>query len=218
MIEACTCGARTVEGARFCHKCGRPLYPEVLPEPEEEAPPLPVEVVAAPKAENPAEISFRNAVAVRVGFLVAGLGIFATNLTALLRSGSLQFFALLGLSMASGVFAVWLYMRRTGHTLSVRGGARLGWITGVLSFLILIVIMTLTLAMVGPDKLSEVFRDPAVTGGIPPAEIERLLESPTAIAAALAFTLAVVFGAYTVAASVGGAVGAKLLHKDGDSA
>jgi amino acid transporter len=153
-----------------------------------------------------------------VGFLVAGLGIFVTNLTALLRSMPLQFLMFVGLSMASGGLAVWLYKRRTGQALSVRGGARLGWITGVLSFLIVIVILAITLATVGFEHLETAFRDPAVTGNIPPADLDRLLENPAAIATALAFTLAVIFGAYTVAASVGGAVGAKLMHKNGDSA
>ncbi len=205
-----------MEDARFCHKCGRPLFDEPVLEREEQAEAIAIAAPATLPAPASEEISFRNTIAVRVGFLVAGLGIFVSNLTALFPSVPLQFLAFIGLSMASGVFAVWLYMRRTGQPLSVRGGARLGWITGVLSFLIVMVITTLTLAMVGFDKIGEVFRDPAIRGGIPTADIERLMENPGAIATALAFTLAVVFGAYTVAASVGGAVGAKILHKNGD--
>lgn len=203
----------TIDGALFCHKCGRPLFDQPVAEPELAPDPLP-EAAVAPL---PAEISFRNAVAVRVGFLVAGLGIFTTNLTALLGSVPLQFLAFISLSMASGYLAVWLYRRRTGQELSVKSGAQLGWITGVLSFLIVVVILTLTIALVGFDQLETAFRDPAVTGSIAPAEMERLLNNPAALATALAFTLGVIFGAYTVAASVGGAVGAKLLHKDGSS-
>lgn len=209
----CTCGTVTVAGALFCHKCGRPLFEPPVAEPERAPEPLP----AAAAEPAPAEINFRNAVAVRVGFLVAGLGIFVTNLTALLGSVPLQFLAFILLSMASGYLAVWLYRRRTGQQLSVKSGAQLGWITGVLSFLIVVVILTITIGLVGFDQLEAAFRDPAVTGNIAPADVDRLLNNPAALVTALAFTLAVVFGAYTVAASVGGAVGAKLLHKDSNS-
>jgi hypothetical protein len=129
----------------------------------------------------------------------------------------LQFLAFIALSMASGYLAVWLYRRRTGQELSVKSGAQLGWITGVLSFLIAVVILTITIALVGFGQLEAAFRDPALRGNVSPAEVERLLNNPAALAAALAFTLVVIFGAYTVAASVGGAVGAKLLHKDSNS-
>lgn len=212
MESRCTCGAVTVDGALFCHKCGRPLfdYPAAEPKRAEPAPAHAVDPL-------PAEISFRNAVAVRVGFLVAGLGIFLTNLTTLLGSVPLQFLAFIALSMASGYLAVWLYRRRTGQELSVKSGAQLGWITGVLSFLIAVVILTITIALVGFGQLEAAFRDPALRGNVSPAEVERLLNNPAALAAALAFTLVVIFGAYTVAASVGGAVGAKLLHKDSNS-
>lgn len=213
MESRCTCGALTIEGALFCHKCGRPLFDGPASEPEPVSAPEPAVAIEAP----PTEISFRNAVAVRVGFLVAGVGIFVTNLTALLGSVPLQFLAFIALSMASGYLAVWLYRRRTGQDLTVKSGARLGWITGVLSFLIVVVILTLTIALVGFDQLEAAFRDPAVTGNLAPGELEKLLNNPAALGTALAFTLAVIFGAYTVAASVGGAVGAKLLHKGGDS-
>ncbi len=204
-----------MEGARFCHKCGRPLReePVIVPEPAPVVGPEPI--VQAQASAPPPEISFKNGVAVRVGFLVAGLGIFVNNLTALLQSTPLQVLMFIGLSVASGGFAVWLYKRRTGVPVSIRGGARLGWITGVLSFVIVTVITTLSIALIGPDKLMEVYRNPMVGQNIPSAEIERLLENPAAIVMALILTLAALFMTYTVASSVGGAVGAKLLNKDG---
>jgi hypothetical protein len=33
--------------------------------------------------------------------------------------------------LAAGFLAVYLYSRRTGQTLSIRSGARMGWITGI---------------------------------------------------------------------------------------
>ena len=36
--------------------------------------------------------------------------------------------------VAAGFLAVYLYSRRTGQMLSLRSGARMGWITGIFSF------------------------------------------------------------------------------------
>ncbi|MDX2179700.1 MAG: hypothetical protein SFV18_08920 [Bryobacteraceae bacterium] len=212
MNERCTCGALTVEGARFCHKCGRPLYeepkiePEAALEPQESVPPP----ASAPPA--PAEINFRNSVAVRVGFLMAGLGIFATNLLGLLGSPILQAISVLTLAAGSGYFAVWLYNRRTGQRLSVTGGARLGWITGVFSFLIVMVIVTMTVALVGPEAYSQMLRDNIVKAAasqpnlkVPP--VEQLMGTM------IFMILITAFATFTVAASIGGAFGAKILHK-----
>lgn len=212
MNERCTCGALTVEGARFCHKCGRPLYDEPTIEPEAalEVPSEGVVPAAAPPAAP--EINFRNSVAVRVGFLMAGLGIFATNLLGLLGSPMLQGISVLTLAAGSGYFAVWLYNRRTGQRLSVTGGARLGWITGVFSFLIVMVIVTMTVAMVGPEAYSQMLRDNIVKAAasqpnlkVPPAE--------QLMGAMIFLILLTAFAIFTVAASIGGAFGAKILHK-----
>ena len=47
--------------------------------------------------------------------------------------------------LGAGFVSVFFYKRRTGQRLSVRSGARMGWITGVMSFAILAVIMTFAL-------------------------------------------------------------------------
>ncbi len=216
-MEHCTCGAHLFEGSRFCHKCGRPVgeEPVVIPLAVQEppAPPAPALPAEAPPA-GPGEINFRNSVAVRVAFLVAGIGILVNNVTSALAAGPAQFAALIALSMASGAFATWLYRRRTGQPVSVAGGARLGWITGVFSFVIVTVITTLTIAMVGADKVMDAMRDPAFTRNVPQADLQALLANPATVAFALIFALAFLFAVYTVAASVGGAVGAKMFGRE----
>lgn len=215
-MDYCTCGARTVEGAQFCHKCGRPLYEKAIEPEVAEQHITPVEVPVTPAV--PAEINFRNAVAVRVGFLVAGLGMFLNNLTALTGSTALQLLSFLGLTMISGGFAVWLYNRRTGQHLSVKSGARLGWITGVFSFVLVTVMVTLTIALVGPEKITEMLKDPTFARGVPSKEVEQALSNPLVIAMGLLMGLCAMFAAYTVTASIGGAFGAKLLDKGGKTA
>lgn len=218
----CTCGAITVEGAQFCHKCGRPLY-EMVPEPEAEVTEAPVfqeEVpVPEPVVLQPAltEISFKNAAAVRVGLAVAAIGFLFTNLTGLVGSGPAQFVSLMLISMASGGFAVWLYKRRTGQSLSVKSGARLGWITGVFSFVLITVITTFTVAIVGPEKIAEAFKDPAVMRGVPAAQVEQILSNPLVIGFALLLSMCAMFAVYAVASSLGGALGAKFLNHGNDT-
>lgn len=218
----CTCGAKTVEGAQFCHKCGRPLFEQVIEEDEPivEAPPVIVaqEQIKSSDATPPlTEISFRNAAAVRVGFAVAGIGILFSNLASLGGSAPLQFLMFIILSMGSGILAVWLYKRRTGQTLSVKAGARLGWITGVFSFVLVIVVTTFTVAMVGPAKIAEAMKDPSVMPGIPAAQIEQILSNPLVIGLALIFSLSLMFAVYAVSSSVGGALGAKILNDGNDT-
>jgi len=213
VVEYCTCGAKTVEGARFCHKCGRPLYDEPVIV-EEPAPVIPAPA-AAPTPPANTEISFRNRIAVNVGLAVAGLAIVANQFLAFFGSLPLQLIALIGLSMLSGLFAVWLYRHRTGQTISVKSGARLGWITGVFSFVIVTVMTTITIAMVGPEMLTKAYRDARVAPSMPKAELEAFLSDPTAMATMFIFGLAAAFAMYTIAASIGGALGAKMLNKDG---
>lgn len=214
VVEYCTCGAKTVEGARFCHKCGRPLYDEpiVADEPVVEAPPPPASAQSAPAKET--EISFRNRIAVNVGLAVAGLAIVANQLLALFGSLVLQLISLVGLSLLSGLFAVWLYKQRTGQSVSVKSGARLGWITGVFSFVIVTVLTTITIAMMGPDTLAKAYRDPRLAPSMPKAELDAFLSDPAAMATMFIFGMAAAFAMYTIAASIGGALGAKMLDKD----
>jgi uncharacterized protein YqgC (DUF456 family) len=137
--EHCTCGAQLPPDARFCHKCGKPQTAEALQEEEQSAQvveptPPPIEV-----RPEPVEISFRNPLAVRIALFLAML----TFLLAMLLGP----FILLWM-ITAGAVAVYLYRRRTGQSLTARGGARLGWITGVFMFIIsMILIATIALAL-----------------------------------------------------------------------
>src|SRR5260370_41030176 len=113
MHEFCTCGAKLPSDARFCHKCGKPQREEV----EVEQPPAaPIFVITEPVAK-PGAPSFHNPIAVRVGLFVASI---TAILCLLLPFG-------FGIWLPSaGVIAVYLFSRRTGQSLSVRGGERLG--------------------------------------------------------------------------------------------
>jgi hypothetical protein len=205
--DFCTCGAQLPEDARFCHKCGKPQRDEPLLV-EEEQP----EVVIAPLPPPPAEpppISFRNPAAVRVAL--------ATGVPVVLLTGLLSAVAgalTIVVPLAGGFFAVYLYRRRTGEKITVLAGARLGWISGIVVFAILTVLLTVMVLMLSqPDfvqsmrdqmaKMSSVSQDD-LTKGI------ELLRTPSGLGLALLDA----FVTYTLLTALGGAVGAKFLNRN----
>jgi hypothetical protein len=211
--EYCTCGARLVADATFCHKCGRPVR-DLLP-PDEEAPAPVVEPVAvAPPPPPLPTINFRNPIAVRTAFAVASICLAGTMMVGVAGSMPLNILGAVLLAPASGFIAVWLYRRRTSQTISVREGARLGFITGVFSFVYSTILSTLTMFAVASSKgLLEMYREMGWSQETLDA-MAKVLESPVVLVLGLLFGLAASFLLGTVSASVGGAVGAKVLEKD----
>ena len=212
MPDLCSCGAQLLPDSRFCHKCGRPLRPgDLLPiedEPEEQEPVVEfTPVIQAPPVPPPTQQgpSFSNPIAVRVAALSAVL---AFLLTTLLSYGFLIWL------VGAGFFAVWLFGRRTGQHLSVKAGARLGLITGVLNSLMITVIITMAVAL-GGDEFWQNYRTAMQQMNGPNVdEALQVIESPmgqlTMILLALVFSAAII----SVFCTAGGAIGAKVLQKD----
>jgi hypothetical protein len=212
----CTCGAQLPPGARFCHKCGKPQGALVQPEPEPE-PEAPITPAAAPDVTPPAAppgISLRNPVAVRVAFLA---GATSSLLIMLPMPPLIQILWQLVILVVGGFFAVWLYQRRTGRYLSVRSGAHLGWLAGTFCFLIMMVMFTLSvIAISSGEGLEQSFREMLNTRSAPEVadQFNRLLSSPGGVAALLFGMLLTSFIMLTILATVGGALGAKVLEKE----
>ena len=143
--ENCTCGAPLVENSRFCHMCGRPVFedaaPEVTPIVRQA---LPSQPSLAPLSGSP-PVGFGNPIALRVAVLMS-LGTMFIEMIPIVN----LLFAVWG--VAGGWCAVLLYRRLTGFALGIRAGARLGSITGVLTFVSLLVISTLALTVGGQSQ------------------------------------------------------------------
>lgn len=201
MPEYCTCGAQLPPDARFCHKCGKPQREEDVPVEEQ-----PI-VIAPPPSPQPAEpppISFRNVIAVRVA-LATGIPMFLLSAVA----GPLA----LAVPLAGGFFAVYLYRRRTGQKITVLAGARLGWISGIIVFAIVTVVLTLVMVMLSQPDFVQSMRDQmARMSSISQDELTKrieLLRTPSGLALGLLDT----FLSYTLLTALGGAVGAKILSR-----
>lgn len=173
---------------------------------EPELTPLPV---LAPQTLIPSDISFHNALAVRVGFIAA----MGAVLAALLLMPRVVVLLPVAFVLA-GFLAVFLYSRRTGQTLSVRGGARMGWITGVFVFTIMGVISTIT-TLTSSDQVGfgERLRS-QVAANDPNSElILRMLSNPIMLGGLMVASLAIMFVIVTCLPMLGGALGAKVLDK-----
>ena len=162
----------------------------------------------APPANMP--VSFHNIVAVRIGLLAASV---ASMLDAL------PFMDMLFIvwSAGAGFVSVWLYRRSTGQSLSVRGGAKMGWITGVLNSVIVMVLMTLTFAASATDATAFLRQQLTATAAQDPAKYAKampFIESPYAIVVFVLMIGFLVFLLFTGACMAGGALGARFTRKD----
>lgn len=208
--EFCTCGAELPPDARFCHKCGKPQREEpqfAEPAVDDTGSLTPVETL--PPVAQPPAISFHNGLAVRVGFLAGSIAFVLGLLPA-------PFVGRVALLLFAGFLSVYFYRRRSGETLSIGNGARIGWMSGLFCFVIITVLFTINVAMISmvsqDGGLAGFYRQQLGAMGMPSENIEQVIEifgSPVQIAGLL-LTLFVMF---TGLLSAGGALGAKLLRR-----
>jgi hypothetical protein len=209
MPEFCSCGAELPPDARFCHKCGKPQREcDVDFARDLEAPrAAPDNVIVADDAPAPMPLTFQNPVAIRVGFSVA-------SVAALLTMIPFVNFGFPFWLLGAGFVSVFFYTRRTGQSLSVRSGARMGWITGVMSFAILAVVLIFGLFAISRMGGIAAVRDQMNSmQQVSKEDVDKIaatLQSPMGIVQLLASF----FVMMTLVPAVGGALGAKLLSKE----
>ena len=207
MPEFCSCGAQLPPDSRFCHKCGKPQG--ALPASEEPPVEIAVEVPPPPAAIPLPAPGFHNPVAVRVGLGMASLAALLSWLP-FFNLGFLIWWT------AAGFFAAFLYRRRTGEFLTVQGGLRLGWITGILTFVIMTVLFTVSIVPAAMSRgglgsmLQQQLRNSMPAGDPNVQEAMRIFETPAGVATLLLFVLFLFFVLITLLATVGGGLGAKV--------
>ena len=194
MADFCTCGAELPPDALFCHKCGKPQREIVDPEPFEPVVVVPPPVAAPPPAPTP---SFGNPVAIRIALAAAAVATLMSFLPYLNW-------------LAAGFFAVFFYRRRTGALLNMESGVRMGWITGVMMFGMMALLLTVSMlffqAAGGIAAVQAEFKN-----AVDPRVLEALksLQSGTEV-----FRLLVQLFVFTTLLSMaGGALGAKMVGR-----
>ncbi len=203
MPEFCSCGAQLPEDARFCHKCGKPQrdIPVVV-----ETPPIEIRLEAPVPQLAP---SFRHPVALRTGLLVSAI---ATLLCLAFPYGFVVWLP------AAGFIAVYLFGRRTGQSLSVRNGARMGWIAGVLGFVIATILLTAIATIIAntPGSLDQL-REQLNARAVNSEDVDKALQILGDPQERTVFFLQFLLFWFMFSVSfctVGGALGAKVLAKD----
>jgi hypothetical protein len=212
--EYCTCGSQLPPDARFCHKCGKPQYDYPGLEQETVEPVAPLEAAASPAVavQPPLEISFHNRLAVRIGFLAALMAVLPFMLLL-----PVPFLPSL-VAFLTGFLAVFIYSRLTGQALSIRSGARMGWITGVFSFTFATAFFTITMVAISSQgKIADFFRehqDQLHLRGDQLSAMTKLLDDPAGLVGLIVVTLLMLFILLTALPMLGGALGAKVLEKE----
>ncbi|MFL6415555.1 MAG: zinc ribbon domain-containing protein [Bryobacteraceae bacterium] len=207
MEPRCTCGAILVDGARFCHKCGKPQFEEDarrLNELEQASSPvqepLQPQTIDAPRSLG--GISFRNSRAVLISLLVAA-GAMVCFLPIALVAAPLFPFFLCGV----GFVAVYLYHRGLKEPLSTSAGARLGWMTGLWIFLVTAVLLAMTALVIASPAGWEQLR--AAWSQVP--QTAKLLDlSQHDLLVQMLIMLPFSFLLLTMLPGLGGILGAKL--------
>lgn len=200
MSEYCSCGALLPPDALFCHKCGKPQREIIAPEPatEESLEPAALAPPAPPPQIQPLPLNFRNPIAMRIALVVA--------VGATILSFILPFFNWL----AGGFFAVVLYRRRTGLLLSVKAGLRLGWLTGVLAFVLSAVSFSIQVLPHLSTMLQERMKNLPGQDPVMIQEMTRFFQTGPGIATALLFSLIGMFVLILFLTMAGSALGAAL--------
>jgi hypothetical protein len=210
--EFCTCGAQLPPDARFCHKCGKPQYDYPGVEEPEPTPAL-VEIASAPQAPHvqaSGEISFHNRLAVRIGF-IAAMGAVMISVFPI----PWPFVRLPVAFLAAGFLAVYLYSRRTGQTLSIRSGARMGWITGIFSFTLVSILFTVAIVAISSQgDFAKQLLSQLPANDARADVIQQALSNPALILGVVVLYLVLFFIIFTALPMIGGALGAKVLEKE----
>ncbi len=209
-MKRCDCGAQYPDGAEYCPNCGRPLTAEAL---------------AADRVQNaflrepkPAEtdkaealpISFGNPHALRAGYWPAALAAMLVTL---------PLFKVLCWAWypAAGFSAVASYRKRTGANPTPAEGARLGWIAGVITFTLSLILGALASLLgdgFGPamEQMQHQFRE---NGEAEMADaVARLAADPTMLATVIIVGLALTFLFVTALTALGGALGARVMRDE----
>lgn len=207
----CTCGAKLADDSLFCHRCGRALrdYLPVDEEPEPESEPALAPVVVEPAPSVETLVNFQSRTAVRCGVIAAALTFLLMFPAVMVGGNGLQ----LVVTFLGGVYAVFLYRRRTGGEVSVLSGARVGWITGIFLFTLFTVLTTLGMAMLATStEVMQAYEQQVKSMGASGEAAKQMIEvmrNPSGFAMFLVGLLLYLFMISTLLCSLGGALGAR---------
>lgn len=202
-MARCSCRAELPPDALFCHRCGKPqredlIAPEPPPAAREE------ELRAALPLPEPQPQGLNNGLLLRTA-MIGGAVVFLCSALFVMITPAL---AIMGI-VFGGFVAVMLYRNQSPQPVSVLNGLRLGWFTGFFSFLLAGFLFAVTaLALSDPgarDALIEGMRKAGLTEQAARDTLEGMRDPGK-----LLLSLVASFLQFTLLASIGGAIAAKV--------
>ncbi len=208
--ENCDCGWEGIpQGASFCPGCGKPLTADAR-ESERQANAF-QRPQAAEEESGPLEsVTFGTPGALRSCYWSAA---FAAIIMSLPYASLLCFIVY----PAAGFYSVHSFRRQTRKRVTLRAGAKLGFLTGVITFALLLILLTIASTMPGSqgmsatlDELEASFKQQGETELV--EQVQTLRANPASLGLLAFVGLSVLFGVTTGFAAAGGALGAKVLE------
>ena len=98
--------------------------------------------------------------------------------------------------------------------LSIRSGARMGWITGIFSFTLVTILTSAVIAVSSQGDLIKQLRSQLPANDARAEMIQQVFSNPALIAALVVLYLMLFFIFFTALPIIGGALGAKVLEKE----
>jgi len=201
----CTCGAVLPDGARFCHKCGKPQFEEDIARINSQHTQEAVQGPLTPPVVSGAlgaGISFKNSRAVVISLIVAAGAMVGFLPVAYLAPPLFPVFL-----CAVGFIAVRIYRGRSAELLSASSGARLGWMTGLWIFLIFAMLLALIAVMIASPEMWQQLQ--AAWARVPQtAPLSSLSQHEFMVRLLVMFPFC--FFLFTLLPGLGGMLGAKL--------
>jgi hypothetical protein len=206
----CNCGAQLPDDARFCHRCGKPQFEEDIVRLREQeatiAPPAPV-IVAAGK------IDFGNKRAVFVSIAVAMLTLFVFTASSVLVPFAASILMLPLFCFAGFTAARW-YIKQTGESITAQNGARLGFMTALWAFLVVVVLCVFLAIFVSNPAWRDQLVSMVTSQGNPAAqEIAKMVQDPRKFILLMMGELLVNFCLFTFPSMLGGMLGVRFAAK-----
>ena len=200
-----------MDGARFCHKCGRPVdgidpMDKLLTEDAPDVVVTPPATVPPPLPVAPMSIGFRNPLSVRAGLMAVAITFLPTYLAGQLVSPVMLFGGLI----VTGLLGVLLYLRSSGRGVTTIEGARQGWISGLFFFGILFLLTTFAILFSDRSKLAEAVVQQGKAQNQFTPEMLKMMDQPGFWLAVICVGAVLLFVMFTTLASVGGMLAARL--------
>ena len=178
-------------------------------EPAPPPPPIPLVEAVLP-------IDFHNGKAIRAALFTSSLIFFFSTVPLPFAAALLWRVVIL---VAGGFLSVVFYRRWTGQPMTIKSGARIGWITGVFAFVLTLVVLTMAMVAISSngDLITAWTEQMRLNGGNDPGidQAVEVMKQPASFALLILLVIAILFGVTTILPSLGGVLAAKVFEKDG---